>query len=313
MNQDSRSLHTRSSSHGPSLSRVSPIRMPQQPEGEPAHNDPLSDTELLASPVDYEALTTSNFGSNLRLDTDPMVHEDDPEWGTAHASLRRELSEPEDPAEEVAQPDPATFLSLYFSQQETARSQGLLHEDSDSAAEDDYKFRFTHVSNSGASAAAAPHRGRSAPARPLTDVETFRTSKEFLCLEAAALATTDLLLKTDGKLDLDSVEGNNNCKNFLTKIEDLIAVFQIKSSDRSYRDTFSQPYKALYKEGSLCYLTEILDSAQEGLPYILVNSEKYIFSANVLATGEQLYTAFVKLKMFLRDVYDLYCFFILCF
>ena len=34
--------------------------------------------------------------------------------------------------------------------------------------------------------------------------------------------------------------------------------------DRSYREGFSQAYKVLYKEGKLSYLTEILDSAQEG-------------------------------------------------
>ena len=35
---------------------------------------------------------------------------------------------------------------------------------------------------------------------------------------------------------------------------------------RDYRSTFSQAYKVLYKEGELSYLTEILDSAQEGTP-----------------------------------------------
>jgi hypothetical protein len=33
---------------------------------------------------------------------------------------------------------------------------------------------------------------------------------------------------------------------------------------REYRFNFSQAYKVLYKEGELSYLTEILDSAQEG-------------------------------------------------
>ena len=77
----------------------------------------------------------------------------------------------------------------------------------------------------------------------------------------------------------------------------------VKPADRSYRDVFSHPYKALYMGGQLCYLTEILDSAQERLPFIIVNSEKYIFSTNVLITGDKLYSSFLKLKDFLREAY----------
>jgi len=39
---------------------------------------------------------------------------------------------------------------------------------------------------------------------------------------------------------------------------------KIETSSREYRKGFSRAYKYLYKEGYLCYLTEILDSAQEG-------------------------------------------------
>jgi hypothetical protein len=45
----------------------------------------------------------------------------------------------------------------------------------------------------------------------------------------------------------------------------------------------------LYKEGQLCYLTEILDSAQEGFPYLWVNGEKYVFSGEVLQAGQTLF------------------------
>jgi hypothetical protein len=38
----------------------------------------------------------------------------------------------------------------------------------------------------------------------------------------------------------------------------------VATVSRSYRQHFSQAYKVLYKEGELSYLTEILDSAQEG-------------------------------------------------
>lgn len=38
----------------------------------------------------------------------------------------------------------------------------------------------------------------------------------------------------------------------------------METVDRGYRQGFSQAYKVLYKEDRLSYLTEILDSAQEG-------------------------------------------------
>lgn len=41
-------------------------------------------------------------------------------------------------------------------------------------------------------------------------------------------------------------------------------------------------------------------------PFLVVNSEKYIFSPNVLKTGEQLYSAFVKLKDTIQDNYYRY-------
>lgn len=44
----------------------------------------------------------------------------------------------------------------------------------------------------------------------------------------------------------------------------------------------------LYKEGQLDYLTEILDSAQEGFPFLWVNGEKYVFSREVLEAGKKL-------------------------
>lgn len=45
---------------------------------------------------------------------------------------------------------------------------------------------------------------------------------------------------------------------------------KISTVKREYRSEFSQAYKHLYKEGELSYLTEILDSAQEGNKKYLV-------------------------------------------
>jgi hypothetical protein len=63
---------------------------------------------------------------------------------------------------------------------------------------------------------------------------------------------------------------------------------ELKLDDRCYRTGFSQSYrKLLSKESS--YLTELLDSAQEGFPHMWVNSEKYIFSEHVIEGGLALY------------------------
>lgn len=73
---------------------------------------------------------------------------------------------------------------------------------------------------------------------------------------------------------MDSIEGQKICKKYLNLIEKLSEVnlfyiyilksFNIKTASRDYINQFSKAYEILYKEGTLCYLTEILDSAQEG-------------------------------------------------
>lgn len=45
-------------------------------------------------------------------------------------------------------------------------------------------------------------------------------------------------------------------------------------------------------DDSLSYLTEILDSAQEGFPFLYVNGEKYMFSQDVLEAGQKLFNGF---------------------
>lgn len=73
---------------------------------------------------------------------------------------------------------------------------------------------------------------------------------------------------------------------------------------RKYREQFSKAYKVLYKEGSLCYLTEILDSAQEGFPYLWVNGEKYVFSQDVLEAGRKLFQQFKMIQQIIRNIYE---------
>lgn len=54
----------------------------------------------------------------------------------------------------------------------------------------------------------------------------------------------------------------------------------------------------------MCYLTEILDSAQEGFPYLWVNGEKYVFSPDVLDAGRKLFQQFRMIQNIIRNVYD---------
>jgi hypothetical protein len=70
-----------------------------------------------------------------------------------------------------------------------------------------------------------------------------------------------MVQRGDMKFDLDSFEGQNSCKKFLSHVEKLSESVEAKSQNRAYRKKFSNAYKVLYKEGKLCYLTEILDSA----------------------------------------------------
>jgi len=121
-------------------------------------------------------------------------------------------------------------------------------------------------------------RASTAPARPLTEIEEFRKTTDFLNLENAVMMADRLKQRSDKKYDLDSEDGQRACKKFLSQTERLCEIFKANCAHRNYRERFSKAYKVLYKEGSLCYLTEILDSAQEGFPYLWVNGEKYVFS-----------------------------------
>jgi len=150
-------------------------------------------------------------------------------------------------------------------------------------------------------------RAKTAPARPLIEIEELRGSKQFVNLEAAAVAGSQLVQRPDGKFDVDSPEGQKNCKTFLQELEKLFASYKVPHAKRNYRDKFSQAYKVLYQEGELCYLTEILDSAQEGFPFLWVNSEKYIFSTNVLNSAKELFTSFGKIKHVLSNTYNRIC------
>eukprot|EP00345_Euplotes_harpa_P010289 CAMPEP_0168341858 /NCGR_PEP_ID=MMETSP0213-20121227/14989_1 /TAXON_ID=151035 /ORGANISM="Euplotes harpa, Strain FSP1.4" /LENGTH=334 /DNA_ID=CAMNT_0008348525 /DNA_START=42 /DNA_END=1048 /DNA_ORIENTATION=+ len=152
-----------------------------------------------------------------------------------------------------------------------------------------------------------PLRASTAPARPLTELEDFRRSSDFLLLENAVMLSSKLMKRSDNKYDLDSSEGQRICKRFLGQIERLCENFTVKTSSREYRSEFSQAYRVLFVDASLSYLTEILDSAQEGFPFLYVNGEKYMFSQDVLEAGQKLFHGFCEIQHELNNIYSLAC------
>lgn len=152
-----------------------------------------------------------------------------------------------------------------------------------------------------------PFRSSTAPPRPLTDIEEFRRSSDFLLLEHTVICSSQLFLRSDQRYDLDSEHGQRSCKKLLNQIEKLCEVFKAPCTSRDYRNKFSRAYRVLYRENSLCYLTEILDSAQEGFPYLYVNGEKYVFSEEVLQAGSNLFQRFIKIQYILKEIYNRVC------
>ena len=138
---------------------------------------------------------------------------------------------------------------------------------------------------------------------------TFKKSSQFKILESTYYNANKLnMIKNEGKFDFESNDGSEICRQTLQQLEQLILSFNIKISNRDYRKKFTKAYIFLYQDNSLGYLTEILDSAQEGTPYLFVNGEKYIFSKEVIERGNQLFISFCSLIMLITDdvnlIYD---------
>ena len=78
-------------------------------------------------------------------------------------------------------------------------------------------------------------------------------------------------------------------KAILKLIEKAHRGYKLTKNDRTYRLKFTKAYKTLYAQNGgsdeLCYLQEILDSAQENFPHLWVNGEKYVFSEDVIKAG----------------------------
>jgi hypothetical protein len=104
------------------------------------------------------------------------------------------------------------------------------------------------------------------------------------------------------KVELDSDQGASFCRNFLVCVERLYEILQIAPVNKEYRLKFSKAYRVLYnqhQDNQLCFLPEILDSAQEAFPFLWVNGEKYVFSKDVLDHGKSLFKQFCVIRRFM--------------
>jgi len=70
-------------------------------------------------------------------------------------------------------------------------------------------------------------RASTAPARPLTDIEEFRRSREFFLLEQSVILSAQLIQRSNHKYDLDSQEGQALCKKYLKILEKLQEVKKV--------------------------------------------------------------------------------------
>lgn len=97
------------------------------------------------------------------------------------------------------------------------RDQSLLSGDYSSNLSNDDFFETKYYSK---------QKGRpsSAPTKPNNDADEFKYSTQFFCLEKVIQCSNGLIMRSDGKFDVDSEEGSELFKFFLEKLEVLIRV-----------------------------------------------------------------------------------------
>lgn len=210
----------------------------------------------------------------------------------------------------LSTPNEDSLSSSRFESQNLSDTPNFISNSFDSNSENDSYGSLSDKSNLGSEDLPISHiplRASTAPSRPLTEIEEFRRSSEFLLLEHTVICAGQIPRRIDNKYDLDSEQGQRACKKLLNQIERLSETFKAQCASREYRKHFSKAYRVLYNEGALCYLTEILDSAQESFPYLYVNGEKYLFSTEVLQAGNNLYHTFNKTQSDFREIYNRVC------
>lgn len=146
-------------------------------------------------------------------------------------------------------------------------------------------------------------RKNSAPLHLINEFQEFKYSSQYInLLKAFTYANNLILIKGEDRFDTDSTSGAKACKKFLNQLELLMTSFGLKGENREYRKKFTKAYFYLFEKKKLCFLTEILGSAQEATPYIVVNGDEYIFSNEVLDFGNLLMNSFCSLIMSINDI-----------
>ncbi|CAI2359023.1 unnamed protein product [Moneuplotes crassus] len=130
------------------------------------------------------------------------------------------------------------------------------------------------------------------------EIKLFLQSSCFTHLQESISLYGSMIRKDQNteKFDIETEEGQATCARFLSSLKNLCISMGIERCDRQYIDRFSKAYKILYKEDNTVYLPEIFDSAQEGYSHLWVNGEKYVFSEDVLQSGEQLKRSFYNFQ-----------------
>jgi len=140
------------------------------------------------------------------------------------------------------------------------------------------------------------------PNKNINNFQKFIKSQQYSDLHKTFLCANKIFkLKGDNNFEIGTDEGNEICQEFLNQIEVLMKSLEIKGHDREYRKKFTKAYYLLFEENKLCFLSEILDSAQENTSFIVVNEEKFYFSDEVLNYGNDLFVSFCALVTLLID------------
>ena len=146
-------------------------------------------------------------------------------------------------------------------------------------------------------------RKNSDPLHLINEFQEFKYSPQYTnLLKAFTYANNLIFIRGEDHFDIDSDAGARACKKFLNQIEVLMLSFDIKGENRDYRKNFTKAYFYLFDKKKLCFLTEVLGSAQETTPFILVNGEEYNFSTQVLEYGNCLIGSFFSLIMTINDI-----------
>ena len=146
-------------------------------------------------------------------------------------------------------------------------------------------------------------RKNSAPFHLINEFQEFKYSSQYInLLKAFTYANNLIIITGEDRFDMDSDSGVSSCKKYLNQIELLMISMGLKGENREYRKKFTKAYYYLYDKKKLCYLTEILGSAQEDIPFIVVNGEEYSFSREVRKYGNILMNSFCSLIMTINEI-----------